>query len=110
MDEYIAAGADRERYDEPYLDSEFNPITPQQLLDRIRELERKTGEKMIFQRAKNGPNKPRELRPMSCSPCSAAMARVTANLGRLAAGSKHVQRSGSDRVGLPLPLACDTDH
>ncbi len=36
--------------DEPYLDANFNPITPQQLLQHIRELERNTGEKMIFQR------------------------------------------------------------
>jgi len=36
--------------DEPYLDANLNPITPEQLLEQIRELERKTGEKMIFQR------------------------------------------------------------
>jgi hypothetical protein len=28
----------------------LNPITPEQLLEHIRELERKTGEKMIFRR------------------------------------------------------------
>jgi hypothetical protein len=50
LGEYIAAGADSEPHDEPYLDAEFNPVTPEQLLADIRELERKTGEKMIFQR------------------------------------------------------------
>jgi hypothetical protein len=37
-------------HDQPYLDENFNPITPEQLLEQIRELERKTGEKMIFGR------------------------------------------------------------
>ena len=46
----IDAAADRAAYDEPYLDENFNPITPEQLLEHIRELERETGEQMIFQR------------------------------------------------------------
>jgi hypothetical protein len=37
-------------HDEPYLDANFNPITPEQLLEQIRQLEQKTGEKMIFER------------------------------------------------------------
>ncbi len=32
------------------LDAKFNPITPEQLLEAIRELERKTGEKTSFER------------------------------------------------------------
>ncbi len=35
-------------YDEPYLDADLNPITPEQLLEHIRELEGETGEQMIF--------------------------------------------------------------
>ena len=37
-------------YDEPYLDADLNPITPEQLLEHIRQLERTTGEQLIFQR------------------------------------------------------------
>jgi hypothetical protein len=46
----IDAAADRGSFDEPYLDENFNPITPEQLLEHIRELERETGEQMIFRR------------------------------------------------------------
>jgi hypothetical protein len=46
----IDAAADREANDEPYLDADFNPITPEQVLEHIRELERRTGERMIFRR------------------------------------------------------------
>ena len=35
-------------YDEPYLDANLNPITPEQLLEHIRKLEGETGEQMIF--------------------------------------------------------------
>ncbi len=38
---------------EPFLDAGFNPITPEQLLDQIRELEHKTGEQMIFPRGEH---------------------------------------------------------
>jgi hypothetical protein len=46
----IADAADRESHDEPYLDENFNPITPEQLLEHIRGLERESGEQLIFRR------------------------------------------------------------
>ena len=37
-------------YDERYLDANFNPMSPAQVLENIRELERVIGERMIFLR------------------------------------------------------------
>jgi hypothetical protein len=46
-----------EPHDEPFLDANLNPITPDELLDQIRDLERETGEKMIVDRGEH-PERP----------------------------------------------------
>lgn len=47
----IDAAADREPRDEPNLDEHLRPITDEQVLDRVRELERRTGKQLIFDRS-----------------------------------------------------------
>src|SRR5262249_12376478 len=46
----IDAAADRDSYDEPYLDEDFKSGRAEQLLEQIRDLERETGEQVIFRR------------------------------------------------------------
>ena len=44
----IDAAARRHVDDEPHLDRNLQPITDQELVDRVRWLERKTGQRLIF--------------------------------------------------------------
>jgi hypothetical protein len=52
----IAAGVDGlPRDEEPFRDMDGNPMTPQQVLDLAREIERETGRKLIFRRGERRP-------------------------------------------------------
>jgi hypothetical protein len=49
LGQFIGAGADRDPYDEvPFRDMNGNPLTPEQVLELVREIERETGQKLIF--------------------------------------------------------------
>jgi hypothetical protein len=51
LSEFIQRGAVREPYDEePFRDLDGNPMTPEQVLELVREIERETGRKLIFRR------------------------------------------------------------
>ena len=51
MGEFIRRGADRAPHDEvPFRDLDGNPMTAEQVLDLVREIERETGQKLIFRR------------------------------------------------------------
>ena len=55
LGDFIRRGADREPYDEVTLrDLDGNPMTGEQVLELVREIERETGRKLIFRRGERG--------------------------------------------------------
>lgn len=56
LGELIRAGADGPPRDEvPFRDLDGNPMTPEQVLELVREIEQETGRKLIFQRGERRP-------------------------------------------------------
>ena len=51
LGDFIRRGAVREPYDEvPFRDMDGDPMTPEQVLELARKIERETGRKVIFRR------------------------------------------------------------